>query len=191
LSEIWQACEKSTYISHNSHGERNLVHLLRKTGGDVSTSGILGVHLHEFTITTSWIHDFYIQNSRIQDFKFVKIKSWIWKREVQNMNLWSWIHEIEIVNSWCWNREFMKLKSWIDEVEIVNSWSWNREFMKLKSCIHEVEIMNSWISYVENLNSRRWKREFMKCKCPHRFSIIVTYIWYWMQTPNIYVKFNV
>jgi hypothetical protein len=115
--------------------------------------------LHEFPISSSWIHDF---NSQIQLHEFT-MKLWIQEDEL--MKLKSWIHEVKILNSWSWNGEFVKWKSWIHEVEFVNSLSWNHEFVKLKS-----EFVNSvcWKREVKIVISWRWKWYLMKLKWPNR-----------------------
>jgi hypothetical protein len=89
-------------------------------------------HIHEFTIITSWIHFFYIRNSRVNDFSFMnslfqlKLHLRFQLHEFTISTSWThWNREFAIVNSWIWNCEFVKLKSWNHEDEIGNLWSWN------------------------------------------------------------------
>jgi hypothetical protein len=149
--------------------------------------------IHEFKISTTWIHNFNFINSRFQ--LHAISASWINDFNFTNSRFQPRIHYFNFTNSRFHLHDFTTSTSWICfglkdfnltdsrlhlEVEIVNVnlWSWileveNREFFKLKSWI--LEIMNSWIRMlktwiheVEIVNSWKWTFEFKKLKCYHR-----------------------
>ena len=123
------------------------IHVLRKTGSDISISLISDFNftnsrfqLREFTISTSRIHEFTNSALRIQLHEFT-ISTVEFVVEFERLN--SWFREVEFANSWSRIREFVKLNSLSGEVEFtnLNSWGRIREFVKLKSC--EFVKMNS------------------------------------------------
>jgi hypothetical protein len=84
----------------------------------------------ESTISRNpWIHDINFMNPKIHDFTFKKSTSWIYVLNCTISTLrtknFMCIHEVKIV----------KFKHDHAQLKIVNLWRWNRAFMKFKSWI--------------------------------------------------------
>ena len=85
-------------------------------------------HLLEFTILTSWIHDFIIQNSRIPDFNF--------------MNSRFQLHELTISTPRIHDFNFTNSRSELHELTILTSWIPNFNFTNSRFQLHEFTILN-------------------------------------------------